>query len=263
MSDLTNEYTITDFTDDENNEQIEQKKFVKRLIKINRKKNKKSTKKFLVENRKNDDRDDHDDNADNGGEINCDFKDVIDNNIYVTNCKSNKKKDINSLSYLIDMHLSQSDCIKMGVGVENILREYILKKCPNLKNIKKKNKKGKKEKDHLFKDKKNKIIYYAELKSNINLDTEKSKSTYNKCLQILEELKEKYKEYTIKMFLLSVRHYTKASIPSTILSKYKIIENNLVGMNEYFEALSITDKFKDENEYKKMLNYLAKKMFFS
>jgi hypothetical protein len=252
MSDLSNKNIITDFTDDEYNEQIEQKKYTKRLIKINRKKNKKSTKKFLVENNKN-----------KCDEIDCDFKDVIDNNIYVTNCKSNKKKDINSLSYLIDIDMSQSDCIKMGVGVENILREYILKKCPNLKNIKKKNKKGKKERDHLFKDKKNKIIYYAELKSNINLDTEKSKSTYNKCLQILEELKEKHKDYTIKMFLLSVRHFSRVNIPNVILSKYKIIEDNLVGMNEYFDALSITDKFKDENEYKKILNYLAKKMFLS
>lgn len=241
MSDLTNENNIIDFTDDEYNEQIEQKKYTKRLIKINKKLNKKI----------------------NCDEIDCDFKNVIDNNIYVTNCKSNKKKDINSLSYLIDINMSQSDCIKMGVGVENILREYILKKCPNLKNIRKKNKKGKKERDHLFKDKKNKIIYYAELKSNINLDTEKSKSTYNKCLQILEELKEKHKNYTIKMFLLSVRHFSRVNIPNVILSKYKIIEDNLVGMNEYFDALSITDKFKDENEYKKILNYLAKKMFLS
>ena len=101
MSDLTNENIITDFTDDEYNEQIEQKKYTKRLIKINRKKNKKSTKKFLVENNKNEcDENKCDENK--CDEIDCDFKDVIDNNIYVTNCKSNKKKDINSISYLID-----------------------------------------------------------------------------------------------------------------------------------------------------------------
>ena len=45
------------------------------------------------------------------------------------------------------------------------------------KNIKEKNTKGKKETDHLFMDVNNKIIYYAEIKSNLNLDTEKSNET--------------------------------------------------------------------------------------
>ena len=44
-----------------------------------------------------------------------------------------------------------------------------------LKNIKSNTKKGDKETDHLFIDDLNKNIYYAELKSNLNLDTEKRK----------------------------------------------------------------------------------------
>lgn len=185
---------------------------------------------------------------------------IIRKNKYINNCSSNKKIDINSLSYLIDYELSQSDCIKIGIGIENILKDFILENT-NLKNIKTKNKKGIKEKDHLFMDINKKIIYYAELKSNLNLDTEKSKQTYKKCLDIEKELQEEYKDYEIKMFLVGVRYYTKKIIPKTILKKYKEINNNLCGINEYFKFLSIKFKIFNEKNYKKILNYLVKKMF--
>lgn len=185
---------------------------------------------------------------------------IIRKNKYINNCSSNKKIDTNSLSYLIDYELSQSDCIKIGVGIENILKDFILENT-NLKNIKTKNKKGIKEKDHLFMDINKKIIYYAELKSNLNLDTEKSKQTYTKCLDIEKELQEEYKDYEIKMFLVGVRYYTKKIIPKTILKKYKEINNNLCGINEYFKFLSIKFKIFNEKDYKKILNYLVKKMF--
>ena len=129
------------------------------------------------------------------------FSSLIENNSYIKNCKSNKKKDINSLSYLIKRELSQSDCIKLGTGLEKILYDIVLQ-YTKLKDIKPKNKKGKKEKDHLFCDEDNNIIIYSELKSNINLDTEKSKSTYQKCLNIVNELEEKYSDYTIKWGLV-------------------------------------------------------------
>lgn len=185
---------------------------------------------------------------------------IIRKNKYINNCSSNKKIDINSLSYLIDYELSQSDCIKIGIGIENILKDFILENT-NLKNIKTKNKKGIKEKDHLFMDINKKIIYYAEIKSNLNLDTEKSKQTYKKCLDIKKELQEEYKDYEIKMFLVGVRYYEKIIIPKTILKKYKEINNNLCGINEYFKYLSIKFKIFNEKDYKKILNYLVKKMF--
>jgi len=185
---------------------------------------------------------------------------IIRKNKYINNCSSNKKIDINSLSYLIDYELSQSDCIKIGIGIENILKDFILENT-NLKNIKTKNKKGIKEKDHLFMDINKKIIYYAEIKSNLNLDTEKSKQTYKKCLDIEKELQKEYKDYEIKMFLVGVRYYEKIIIPKTILKKYKEINNNLCGINEYLKFLSIKFKIFNEKDYKKILNYLVKKMF--
>ena len=102
--------------------------------------------------------------------------------------------------------ISQSKRIQLGSIYENILSEFIRLKT-GFKNIKEKPKKGKRETDHLFLDDKNKKIYYAELKCNLNLDTEKSKSTVRKCLNLKRELenKEEYKDYEIKMFLVSLR----------------------------------------------------------
>ncbi len=136
----------------------------------------------------------------------------IDECEYIKKCYSNKRKDENSFSYLIkDIVLSQSDCIKLGTGIEKLINETVLK-FTKLTSIKQKNKKGIKEKDHLFIDEKNKIIYYSELKGNLNLDTEKSKSTYNKCLQIVEELQKEYIDYTIKWCLLGYRYVNQKDI---------------------------------------------------
>ena len=192
------------------------------------------------------------------------LKETIDNNNYVKKCFSNEDICTNSLSYLIsNINLSQSDKIKLGSGMEKILSDFIIKYNKNLKNIKteKKLKKGEKEKDHLFKDEENKIIYYAELKSNLNLDTEKSKSTSNKCLLIKKELKEKYVEYTIKMYLVNLRYLTKKNIPDFILNKYNNITKNICGINEYFDNLNVKYNFINESEYSLLLTHLAKKMF--
>jgi hypothetical protein len=185
---------------------------------------------------------------------------IITNNSYVKNCTSNKEKDINSLSYLICRELSQSDCIKLGTGIEKVLKDIILDKNKQLENIKPKNSKGQKEKDHLFKDEKNKIIYYAELKSNLNLDTEKCKSTSDKCELILDELKTEFVDYEIKMFLIGIRYYDKKIIPKIIMNKYKNIHNNVVGINDYLQELNAGIQF-DENDYKEFLNILANSMF--
>ena len=188
------------------------------------------------------------------------LKRIIKHNSYVNNCKSNKIKDYNSLSYLITRELSQSDCIKLGTGIEKVLKDIITEKN-SLINIKPKNKKGDKEKDHLFIDNSKKIVYYAELKSNLNLDTEKCLSTINKCLQIRNELNVEYPDYNIKMFLVGLRYYNKEIIPNVINKKYTSITDNVIGVNEYFIELNTNIQFETEDHYKEILNYLANKMF--
>ncbi len=189
------------------------------------------------------------------------FFSIIDNNSYVKNCVSNKNKDINSISYLIKRQLSQSDCIKFGTGFEKILMDVILLENKNLENIKPKNTKGKRDVDHLFLDKINKVIYYAEIKSNLNLDTEKSKATINKCKEIQQELMKEFPEHKINMYLVGIRYYTRDIINKSILNKYTSILDNLKGVNEYLEELGATIKFLDENDYTEVLNYQANKMF--
>jgi len=185
---------------------------------------------------------------------------VLEQNSYINSCNSNKCKDVNSLSYLIEQELSQSDCIKLGNALESVLRDLILFKNKSLTNIKSKNKKGIKEKDHLFIDDEKKIIYYAEIKSNLNLDTEKSKMTCEKCIQIKNELTEEFKNYDIQMFLIGTRYLKKDYIPVTIRNKYKIIDDNLLGLCEYLNKLSCDVTFTLES-YKIFLNKIVTKMF--
>lgn len=191
-------------------------------------------------------------------DINEDLKNIAMNNLYIKSIKTKKNgREDNSLSYLIKKNLSQSECIKLGIAIENILKDIILKENSFLINIKPKNKKGEKEKDHLFIDNKNKIIYYAELKANLNLDTEKSKSTINKCIEIEQNLQKNYEDYEIKMFLVGLRYYDKSIIPQNIKKKYKLIENNIIGINNYFIFLNVKYIFKDETHYTIFLNYIA------
>jgi hypothetical protein len=157
---------------------------------------------------------------------------MVDANSYIQGSISNKTKDMNSLSSLINRDLSQSDCIKLGTGIEKVLVDCILVQTPNLVNIKQKNKKGVKERDHLFKDEANKIIYYAELKSNLNLDTEKCKSTSAKCIQIVDELKSEFVDYHIELSLVGLRYFHTKDIPKVISNKYVSIQTNVVGINE-------------------------------
>lgn len=186
--------------------------------------------------------------------------DVIKECEYINKCISNKKRDEHSFSYLVsDIELSQSDCIKLGNGFEKLMLDTIIK-FTKLENIKPKNKKGEKERDHLFIDRKNKIIYYAELKANLNLDTEKSKSTYVKCILIEEELKKQYEDYTIKWCLLGYRYFSQKDMKKNIISKYENIKDNLYGINEYFEMLNIPFTFTNET-YKTYINNVAKEMF--
>ncbi len=189
------------------------------------------------------------------------LKDIINKNIYIKKCKSNKNKDINSLSYFYaDLNLSQSDNIKVGNGLEKLLID-IVKKNIELKDIKKKNIKGIKERDNIFMDEKKKKIIYAELKSNLNLDTEKSKDTVKKCEEIEKEIKKEYPEYEISMNLVGLRYYKKEIIPEIIKKKYEKICNNVIGVNDYLKELGLNYKFDDEEEYKEILRYLVKKMY--
>ena len=178
---------------------------------------------------------------------------------YVVFSNSNKKKDKNSLSSLVSKSLSQSECIRLGFAVEKLLCD-ICSKTEGFINIKPKNSKGEKEADHLFINNKTKEIYYAEIKTNINLDTEKYKSTTDKILFIMDKLKNKYPNYKINGFLVAARYYDKKIIPSLLLNKYKRINNNVIGVDDYLTLFN-KPKFNSEKKYIEWLDAIANTMF--
>lgn len=188
-----------------------------------------------------------------------DLQESIDNNYYINNCKTNTKRNFCSLSYLIKCNLSQSECIKLGFGIEKLLNDIIVEHTL-LVNIKNKIIKNEIETDHLFLDNDKKIIYYSELKSNLNLDTEKSKYTCLKCLKVVEKLKTDYFGYEVVWCLVGFRFLNYKEIPKNIKNKYNDITGNLLGINEYLNMIGFNFEFTKQS-YINFLNSIAFKMF--
>ena len=165
---------------------------------------------------------------------------------------NNSKIDKTSLKYIIKSEMTQSECVKLGILIEKHFLNFILTMSESLKDIRPpKNKKGNRDMDHLFIDENNKIIHYAELKGNVNLDTEKSESTFDKVLLFEKQLKIQYPEYTINAFLVSVRYPFLEDIPIFVKNKYKGL--NLIGGVEYFETFGVSI---DTDDYFHFLNQI-------
>jgi len=185
------------------------------------------------------------------------IKDIFANNHYINNRVDKTISDIYSLSHIIHKKLTQSESIKIGYALESVIRDIIMK-YSNFQDIKPKNSKGNKEKDHLFINHALKLVIYAECKSNLNLDTEKSKSTIDKINSIKDELGITYKEFDIKCFLINLRYYNTIDIPSALCKKFKTV--SILGVKEYLQEFDI-DIFEDEKQYIDMINELAQYMF--
>lgn len=185
---------------------------------------------------------------------------IIKNNTYIKSCssrKSTKGRDSSSLSFLVSKNLTQSQCIKLGIAVEDTIRDVILEYNKNLTDIVPKNKRGAKERDYLFKDDTTKTIYYAEMKCNLNLDTEKCKSTSLKCIQIKEELEKQYPDYVVKMYLIGSRYRVKEMIPKTILGRFSLITENIIGIDDYLSELNTKFSFETEKKYQEFLDTIV------
>lgn len=185
----------------------------------------------------------------------------IDNCAYVATCQENKKTkvDENSFCSLLDVQLSQSQKIKTGKLMEHIISDYILS-LSTVQNIRPKNRKGFPEYDHLFL--KDDVIYYAEIKANLNLDTEKTKATIDKCMYNVSRLKQDFPGKTIRWGLVSLRSLRTLDILPYTRSKYTKIENNLLGLLDYLDLFDIKTDFIDDHKYRQIVNYVVKKAFF-
>ena len=124
---------------------------------------------------------------------------------YLTNQRKSPVDTESAFSSLVTRNLTHSQSIRLGFGFEKALTRHI-EDLTYYKNIKVANTKGKKEFDFLFEDEVKKEIIYAEIKTNLNLDTEKRIATTVKCQKNALKLREEYPDHKIKWILLGARH---------------------------------------------------------
>ena len=157
-----------------------------------------------------------------------------------------------SISHLLygEKPSEQSINIKLGRLGEYLSKELI-KTNNNLEllhcGVQKINDK-KKDVDLIFKDEVNKIIYYRELKGNIELDTEKLPATITKCNEIENSLKTTYFDYTINCGILNWSVYNR-KILTVGLSNIKTFENRGIKIDHMEDFLNIINVFWDEHDY--------------
>lgn len=136
--------------------------------------------------------------------------------------------------------ITQQESICLGVSVEKFINQLIEdKNMTGFKSIKEKNKKGKKERDMIYENQNS--VKYFECKTNIKLDTEKSKSTCQKIKQIEDELRNEFPEKEINTGLLVARYLSKDDIPSNLLDRYTRHGINVYGVNDVFNMLEIPE----------------------
>lgn len=167
-----------------------------------------------------------------------------------------KTRDTTSLSFLVKHDMSQSACIRLGNELEEILNLFIqaLIQKTYARSGDKKNTRGKRQKDILFLNETDKIAIYAELKSNINLDTEKYKATVQKVQAVEKELEEK--GYVVKAYLVSLRYLETMDIPRTSAQKYKDVK--LVGLRDFIEMIIPVERIKELASYDEYSTFLDK-----
>lgn len=157
-----------------------------------------------------------------------------------------------SISHLLygEQPSEQSMNIKLG-RLGEFLSKELIKTNHNLEllqcGVQKINNK-KKDIDLIFKDETNKIIYYRELKGNIELDTEKLPATIAKCIEIENALKTTYLDYSINCGILNWSVYNR-KILSAGLSNIKAFENAGIKIDHMEDFLNIVNIFWEESDF--------------
>jgi len=159
---------------------------------------------------------------------------------------------LGSISYLLyGSKLSeQSINIKMGYLGEFFTKEIIKMMC-NFELLQcgiQKIRGVKKDIDLLFIDINNNVIYYRELKGNIELDTEKIEATSNKCKVISETLKKSHPNKIINYGILNWSIYNRKILKAG-LSNIKKFEKNGVKIDHMEDFLKILNIKWGENDF--------------
>ena len=160
---------------------------------------------------------------------------------------------------------AQSINIKLGRLGEFLSKELIMSN-PNLElltcgiqNINEKNK----DVDLIFKDETHKIIYYRELKGNIELDTEKLPATINKCKEIETSLKATYTTYTINCGILNWSIYNRELLTAGLsnIQSFEKAGIKIDHMEDFLALINITWAEEDYYNYFRELGNLITRKF--
>ena len=117
----------------------------------------------------------------------------------------------------------------------------------------------KKDVDLIFKDEDKKIIYYRELKGNIQLDTEKLPATITKCKLIETSLQTTYSDYKINCGILNWSVYNRKILTAGI-SNIKTFETEGIKIDHMEDFLNIINFVWDEADYYQYFREIGNKI---
>ncbi len=166
------------------------------------------------------------------------------------------QENFESINTLVNISISQSQSIRIGTSIEDLLRVYI-SSVSHWNDVKPPNAKGKKERDHLFSrthdnGKTEKI--YSELKSNLQLDSEKRIKTAEKVKAIMKEEK-------CDGYITALRHFSLDTLNrSKHTNFYTEREVEVISVQEYFDVLNIACPFENEEAYKKWVRFIVDRL---
>tara|TARA_B110000971_G_scaffold144468_1_gene147653 strand:- start:825 stop:1493 length:669 start_codon:yes stop_codon:yes gene_type:complete len=154
-------------------------------------------------------------------------------------------ENFESINNLVNITITQSQSIRLGTSIEDLLRIYISHET-QWTDIKPVNQKGVKERDHLFsrilEDGKIEKIY-SELKSNLQLDSEKRAKTASKVKDIIDE-------ENCYGCITALRHFSPETLDkSTNTNFYKERGVDVLTVQEYFGVLNIACPFENAEAY--------------
>lgn len=185
-----------------------------------------------------------------------DIKKIIINEKNISYLEDKEDNPFN-IKKLLDTKLSQSQSIKFGNMFQLIIkdiikstgREVLTQQFADVYGVgESKLNKGHKDIDIWFiSDNK---MYYFEVKTNLDLDSEKSKATDNKVNDITEWMKQNYKDYEVTSGVLSCWWDKEPGLPVKV--------KNVFFMKDFFEILKIDIKREDYYQTMKEFGKLLK-----
>ena len=117
----------------------------------------------------------------------------------------------------------------------------------------------KKDVDLIWIDNTKKIVYYRELKGNIELDTEKLPATVNKCKEIEASLQTTYTDYEINCGILNWSVYNRAILTAG-LSNIKAFESSGVKIDHMSDFLQYVEFEWSEHDFYEHFRQLGEKI---